>query len=107
MVRPASTCIRIWATPFWIGDQPSGTQVSGWLDAWTPAPSAYASPEDFTLIWPLGSHVGNARSWWEVEGNPSMIRDMREGAPKDHGWWQGDQEQVGMFLHGFESMWLP
>jgi len=28
--------------PYYIGDQPSGTQVSGWLDAWTPAPSAYA-----------------------------------------------------------------
>jgi FAD/FMN-containing dehydrogenase len=27
--------------PFFIGDQPSGTQVSGYLDAWTPAPSAY------------------------------------------------------------------
>ena len=25
-----------------MGDQPGGTQVSGWLDAWTPAPSAYA-----------------------------------------------------------------
>ena len=28
--------------PFYIGDQPGGTQVSGWLDAWTPAASAYA-----------------------------------------------------------------
>ena len=28
--------------PFYLGDQPGGTQVSGWLDAWTPAPSAYA-----------------------------------------------------------------
>ena len=28
--------------PFWIGDQPGGSQVSGWLDAWAPAPSAYA-----------------------------------------------------------------
>src|SRR3984885_13872902 len=28
--------------PFYLGDQPSGTQVSGWLDAWTAAPSAYA-----------------------------------------------------------------
>ena len=28
--------------PFYIGEQPSGTQVSGWLDAWTPAASAYA-----------------------------------------------------------------
>ena len=28
--------------PFYIGDQPGGTQVCGWFDAWTPAPSAYA-----------------------------------------------------------------
>jgi FAD binding domain len=28
--------------PYWIGDQSAGTEVSGWLDAWTPAPSAYA-----------------------------------------------------------------
>jgi FAD/FMN-containing dehydrogenase len=28
--------------PFWLGDQPGGTQVSGWLDAWTPKASAYA-----------------------------------------------------------------
>src|SRR5215469_9157202 len=28
--------------PFYIGDQPAGTQVSGWLDAWTPAASVYA-----------------------------------------------------------------
>jgi hypothetical protein len=28
--------------PFYLGDQPAGTQVSGWLHAWTPAASAYA-----------------------------------------------------------------
>ena len=28
--------------PFYLGDQVAGTQVSGWLDAWRPAPSAYA-----------------------------------------------------------------
>jgi FAD/FMN-containing dehydrogenase len=28
--------------PFFIQDQPSGTEVSGYFDAWTPAPSAYA-----------------------------------------------------------------
>lgn len=27
--------------PYFLGDQPSGTQVSGWLDAWRPEPSAY------------------------------------------------------------------
>src|SRR5579871_1520118 len=30
------------SNPFWIGDQPAGTQVSGWLNAWTPTLSAYA-----------------------------------------------------------------
>jgi hypothetical protein len=28
--------------PYWIGDQPAGTQVSGWVEAWKPVPSAYA-----------------------------------------------------------------
>jgi FAD/FMN-containing dehydrogenase len=28
--------------PFYLGDQPAGTQVSGWHDAWTPAASVYA-----------------------------------------------------------------
>ncbi len=28
--------------PYWLGDQAVGTQVSGLLDGWTPAPSAYA-----------------------------------------------------------------
>jgi FAD/FMN-containing dehydrogenase len=27
--------------PYYIGDQPAGTEVSGWLDAWSPAASAY------------------------------------------------------------------
>jgi FAD/FMN-containing dehydrogenase len=28
--------------PYWIGDQPALTQASGWVDAWTCMPSAYA-----------------------------------------------------------------
>ena len=30
------------SNPYWIGDQPAGTEISGWLDAWTPSLSAYA-----------------------------------------------------------------
>jgi FAD/FMN-containing dehydrogenase len=36
-----------------------------------------------------------------------MIPDKRPGASPDHGWWEGDQDQVGAFLHGYESLWLP
>jgi FAD/FMN-containing dehydrogenase len=28
--------------PFYLSDQPAGTQVSSWLDAWRPQPSAFA-----------------------------------------------------------------
>jgi len=28
--------------PYYVGDQPAGTQTVGWVDAWTSAPSAYA-----------------------------------------------------------------
>ena len=40
----AADCVSLMKqvqNPFFIGDQPSGTQVSGYLDAWTPKPSAY------------------------------------------------------------------
>jgi len=66
-----------------------------------------ASPQDFIIAEELGASAHAAQHWWDVEGNPAMIRDMRPGAPKYHGWWEGDQEQVGVFLHGYESLWLP
>ena len=42
MARTASTALKNIHNPFYIGDQPGGTQVCGWFNAWTPAPSAYA-----------------------------------------------------------------
>jgi FAD/FMN-containing dehydrogenase len=32
---------KLLSNPFYLGDQPALTQVSGWLDAWRSAPSAY------------------------------------------------------------------
>ncbi len=34
--------------PYYIGEQPAGTQTSGWVDAWQSAPSAYAVPAHST-----------------------------------------------------------
>jgi FAD/FMN-containing dehydrogenase len=53
-----------------------------------------------------------ARSWWDVvarkkRGSHAMISDPRPGAPESHAWWSGDQDQVGAFLHGYDSLWLP
>jgi FAD/FMN-containing dehydrogenase len=36
-----------------------------------------------------------------------MIPDARPGVPKYLGWWRGDQGQVGAYLYGYESLWLP
>jgi FAD/FMN-containing dehydrogenase len=66
-----------------------------------------AAPQDYTVVDKLSTGADAARHWWDLEGNDSMVRDTRPGAPKTHGWWQGDQDQVGAYIHGFESVWLP
>ncbi|AMP13856.1 FAD-binding oxidoreductase [Collimonas pratensis] len=66
-----------------------------------------ASSKDLSIVDDLSAGESKARHWWEIEGNHSMIPDKREAAPKYHGWWTGDQDQVGVFLHGYDSLWLP
>jgi len=60
----------------------------------------------------LEAGAGRSRHYWDVaerkrRGNDSMISDLRPGAPAMHGYWSGDQGQVGAFLHGYDSLWLP
>jgi FAD/FMN-containing dehydrogenase len=66
-----------------------------------------AAPQDYTEDGGLRANAWPAKEWWDVPNNPSMIPDPRPGAPSWHGWWQGDQGQVGAYLHGYESLWLP
>jgi FAD/FMN-containing dehydrogenase len=66
-----------------------------------------ASPADLVMTSPLRSGTVPARTWWDLKDNPSMIHDMREGATAGHAWWRGDQDQVGAYLHGYDSLWLP
>jgi FAD/FMN-containing dehydrogenase len=53
-----------------------------------------------------------ARGWWDVEarrkrGSQAMISDTRPNSPPTHAWWSGDQDQVGAYLYGYDSLWLP
>jgi FAD/FMN-containing dehydrogenase len=66
-----------------------------------------ASPNDFAITDAFGANGHGARHMWDTEGNPSMTLDSRAGAPKHHGWWKGDQAQVGAYLNGYDSLWLP
>ncbi|MGI8839794.1 MAG: FAD-binding protein [Caulobacteraceae bacterium] len=71
-----------------------------------------ASPADFTFTSKAEVGTVPARRWWDAEaqrraGSKSVVFDDRPGAPADHAWWAGDQEQVGAFLYAYDSLWLP
>jgi FAD/FMN-containing dehydrogenase len=53
-----------------------------------------------------------ARHFWDADffrkhAPWAIVEDDRPGAPRDHILWAGDQGQVGQFLHGYRSAWLP
>jgi hypothetical protein len=76
--------------------------------AWQPFFDWVTSSADYEVTDHLGASGSHKmQSWWEVAGNSSMIPDKRPGASPDHGYWEGDQDQVGVFLHGYDSVWLP
>lgn len=90
-----------------------GLDTVGATQVWRPFLDwVAASPGDFTMAEAFSVGSGPARAWWDVEarrkrGSTALISDSRPGAPPSHAWWDGDQEQVGAFLHGYDSVWLP
>jgi hypothetical protein len=53
-----------------------------------------------------------ARHFWDAAflkqfAPQVMVADDRAGAAAEHFLWAGDQGQVGWFLHGYQSAWLP
>ena len=79
--------------------------------AWRPFIEWVKSSGDYTLT-EFGTGVRPARHWWDLayrksKGSTAMIADPRAGAREEHAFWRGDQEQVGAFIHGYDSMWLP
>jgi FAD/FMN-containing dehydrogenase len=70
--------------------------------AWVQANSA-----DYTVTDELGASDRPGRLWWSLEGTRSLTADKRAGQPPYRAYWNGDQDQVGAFLHGYESLWLP
>ena len=66
-----------------------------------------ASPHDYVFVEDAYIGASPARAWWDIDHNPTMIRDQRPEAAPGHGWWRGDREQVSMFVHGYDSQWLP
>ena len=70
------------------------------------------SPHAYTLEAPPIIVSMPARAWWDVEWrkehhHPVFDSDPRPGAGPRKVWWTGDGGQVGWFIYGLESLWLP
>jgi hypothetical protein len=70
------------------------------------------SPDDFTVTSPLLVRVVPARDWWNgaylAERVPGRaVLDLRPGAPANNAWFAGQKDELGVFLHGYDSAWLP
>jgi FAD/FMN-containing dehydrogenase len=71
-----------------------------------------ASPGKFSFTDDKYAGATPARSWWDPvarakRGSKAMTSDDRPDSPPTHAWWKGDQEQVGAYLYGYDSLWLP
>ena len=70
------------------------------------------SPQDFAIEPPLRILDAAARRFWDAaflrENVPGLIvADDRPGAPTGNVFWAANQGEVGQFLHGYRSAWLP
>lgn len=70
-----------------------------------------AAPGDYAITEEIDIGAANARLWWDANfhrANTHAMRfDGRPGAPAHNAWWAGDGEQASMFLHAYDSIWLP
>lgn len=67
---------------------------------------------DYEIVDPARFIVSPARHWWDFEYRkalyPKTIRvDKRDGMETGRFWWGGNTAEVGIFLTGYESLWLP
>lgn len=70
------------------------------------------SPQDLSIV--SAPIIGSmpARSWWDADYLKKNLSgrfhaDERPDAPETHVWWAGNQNEVGIFWHGYQSAWLP
>jgi FAD/FMN-containing dehydrogenase len=70
------------------------------------------APMEFTIEGGPRIRSVPARHWWDADYRKrnlpnTVISDQRPGTPENHVWWAGNQNEVGIFWHGYESVWLP
>ncbi len=71
-----------------------------------------AAPGDYSVKSNPDIGAMPAQHWWDVpwsleHGRKAFVVDPRPGASPANAWWTGDGGQVGWFVYGFGSLWLP
>jgi FAD/FMN-containing dehydrogenase len=82
---------------------------AAWAPFWdwiTDNPGDIAKVSDLELVSMPG------RNWWDAvyreQHRPgSIVLDKRANAAPGNFWWSGNSGEVGIFLGGYESIWLP
>jgi FAD/FMN-containing dehydrogenase len=79
---------------------------------WAPFLDWVRTRKEYSLVEPVRVAALPAAHFWDAEFFREhvpglMLDDDRPGAPRNHVLWAGDQGQVGQFLHGYRSAWLP
>jgi FAD/FMN-containing dehydrogenase len=74
--------------------------------------SLAAAPNDFSLSQTPNILAIPARYYWDPEYRKrvlpeTVVVDNRPGASPESIWWAGNQEEVHVFIFGYESVWLP
>lgn len=71
-----------------------------------------ASPHDYAQEFEPIVIGGPAQHWWDAAflskvAPGAIVHDPRPSANGGDFWWAGDGGQVGQWLDGYESLWLP
>lgn len=70
-----------------------------------------AAPDDYAITEAIDIGAVDARLWWDTDFHRANTHAMRfDGRPEaspHNAWWSGDGDQVSMFLHAYDSIWLP
>ena len=90
-----------------------GMKQSDAAAIWKPfLDSLTAVANDFSIPQTLNIYAIPARHYWDLEYRKrvlphTVVVDNRPGASPENVWWAGNQEEVNVFIFGYESVWLP
>jgi FAD/FMN-containing dehydrogenase len=79
---------------------------------WAPFADWVRARKEYAFDKPVSVVALPARHFWDAEffrrhAPGLLVSDDRANASQDHVVWAGDREQIGWFIHGYQSAWMP